>query len=119
MALVPWLAALDGLTSLRATVAAALLMATAVELAMFGWFATAVEAYTRTPQVVGLALLAVAAPLLQPQIVTSALARWLVRRRGAGALRIALTTTCAWIATEWLCPKLFDDTIGYALWPAS
>jgi apolipoprotein N-acyltransferase len=118
VALVPWLAALDRLTSLRATTAAALLMATAVELAMFGWFAKAVEAYTRTPQAVGLVLLAVFGPLLQPQIVTSALARWLVRRRGAGALRIALTTTCAWIATEWLCPKLFDDTIGYALWPA-
>jgi apolipoprotein N-acyltransferase len=116
---VPWLAALDRLTSLRATVAAALLMATAVELAMFGWFARAIEAYTRTPQVVGLVLLAVFAPLLQPQIVTCALARWLARRRGAGALQVALTTACAWIATEWLCPKLFDDTIGYALWPAA
>ena len=118
MALTPWLAALDRLRSPRATLAAALLMAAAVELAMFAWFADAVEAYTGTPRLVGLALLTVCAPILQPQIVTFALGRWLARRRGAGAARLAMIGACVWVGTEWACPKLFDDTLGYALWPA-
>jgi apolipoprotein N-acyltransferase len=119
VALVPWLAALDRLRSPRATLAAALLMAVAVELAMFGWFADAIEAYTATPRLLGLALLVVCAPVLQPQIVAFAMGRWLARRRGAGAARLAVTGACVWIGTEWLCPKLFDDTLGYALWPAA
>ena len=61
-------------------------MAIAFELAMFGWFARAIEAYTGTPRLVGLVLLVLARaapPAAVP--VTCALARWLARRRGAGA----------------------------------
>jgi apolipoprotein N-acyltransferase len=116
--LAPWLAALDRLRSSRTTLAAALLMTAAVELSMFGWFADAVEAYTATPRLVGLALLAACAPMLQPQIVTFALARRMARRRGARAVRLAVTGASVWVGTEWACPKLFDDTLGYALWPS-
>jgi apolipoprotein N-acyltransferase len=93
-------------------------MAVAFELAQFGWFGGAVEAYTGTPRVIGLALLALLGPLLQPQFVVFALARRLARRRGASAVRQALLGACVWVGTEWLCPKLFGDTLGYALWPS-
>ena len=118
VALVPWLAALDATRSLRATVGVALLMATAFELAVFGWFANALQAYTALPRVAGLGLLALAAPLLQPQLPAFALARWWARRRGLGAVRRAVAGACVWVGVEWLCPKLFGDTLGYGLWPS-
>ncbi|HKA28601.1 MAG TPA: apolipoprotein N-acyltransferase [Candidatus Binatia bacterium] len=117
--LVPWLAALDRARSLRATLAVALLMTVAFEVAGFGWFAEAVERYTATPAPVALVLLALFAPLLQPQLITCALARWATLRRGSGALRVALAGACAWVGTEWAVPKLFGDTIGYGLWPSA
>jgi apolipoprotein N-acyltransferase len=117
--LVPWLAALDRARSLRATLALGVLMAVAFEVAGFGWFATAVQSYTGTPVAVSLVLLALCAPLLQPQLVTCALARGVMRRRGAGDARVALAGACAWVGTEWAVPKLFGDTIGYGLWPGT
>jgi apolipoprotein N-acyltransferase len=116
--LVPWLAALDRARSLRGTLAVALLMAVAFEVAGFGWFAAAVQRYTATPASVALVLLVVCAPLLQPEIVACACARRAARRHGAGAARTALVGACAWVGTEWAVPKLFGDTIGYGLWPA-
>ncbi len=116
--LAPWLWALDRQRSLRGVLGLAVLMAVACELAGFGWFATAVEAYTGTPRIVGLGLLALAAPLLQPQLVTVALARRVLQRRGAAAARVALAAACTWVGTEWVFPKLFDDTLGYGLWPS-
>lgn len=118
VALAPWLAALDRVRGVRATLAVALVMAVGFELAQFGWFAAAVEAYTATPASLALALLALAAPLLQPQIVTFALARRAARRCDPGALRLALTGACVWVGTEWACPKLLGDTLGYPLWPS-
>ncbi len=116
--LAPWLAALDRARSLRGTLGLALAMAVAFELAQFGWFGAAVEAYTGTPRAIALVLLALLGPLLQPQFVVFALARRWARRRGAGVSRVALTGACVWVGTEWACPKLFGDTLGYALWPS-
>jgi apolipoprotein N-acyltransferase len=116
--LAPWLAVLDRARGWRATVAVALGMTVVFELVQFGWFAEAMHLYTATPWALALALLVLASPLLQPQLVALALARHALRRRAAGAVRLALTGACVWVGTEWACPKLLGDTLGYPLWPS-
>src|SRR5205823_4289454 len=73
--LVPWLAVLDRAASVRAALAAGLLMSLAFVLAVFGWFAAAIGTYTGAPSPVALVLLLAAAPLLEPQLLAFALAR--------------------------------------------
>jgi apolipoprotein N-acyltransferase len=118
VALVPWIAALDRRDSLRATIVLALALSAAYTLAVFAWFAFAVETYTKIPAVVALALLAVAGPLIEPQVVGFALARWWVRRRTGRRWLAACAASAAWLAVEWLAPKLFGDTLGIGLYPA-
>jgi apolipoprotein N-acyltransferase len=116
VALVPWLTALDRVRTLRGALAAGLLMAVAFELAVFGWFAPAIADYTAAPVWVHVAILALAAPLLQPQFVTTALARAALRRDGGGPVALALATAATYVATEAVVPKLFGDTLGYPLY---
>src|SRR5262249_47811374 len=96
-----------------------LLMAVAFELAVFGWFAHAIEVYTGTPEIVALVLLVVMAPLLQPQLLALALARHVAPRPRAAGGGGPLAGAVAWVGTEWACPKLFGDTLGYGLWPCA
>lgn len=117
--LVPWLVTLDRARTLRGALAQGLCFCLAFSLLVFGWFAVAIAGYTGAPQWVGwLALVLLAPLLLQPQVLVFASARWLARRRGAGALRIAFTGAGAWVGAEWLLPKLFADSIGHGLLPA-
>ena len=58
-----------------------------------------------------------AAPLFQPQFIAFALVRHVVGRRHGRALR-ALAGAAAWVATEWLVPRLLGDTLGYGLYPS-
>jgi apolipoprotein N-acyltransferase len=121
---VPWLAALDRVVSLRGALGLGLLMGVAFVAAVFGWFARAIAAYTGAPPVLAWFLLLLAAPLVQPQFISFALARHLARtggtgaaaaRRGAVAWRVALAGACFYVGTEWAIPKLFRDTLGYGL----
>jgi apolipoprotein N-acyltransferase len=123
VALVPWLAVLDRARSIREVVLAAWLMSVAFELAVFGWFARAIETYTGAPHAAALALLALAAPLLQPQLVVFALVRHGARTAatpaaGRALLFTALVGASAYVGTEWAVPKLFADTLGYGLYPS-
>jgi len=112
--LVPWLLVLDGAPSLAAALGLGAAMAVAFELAVFGWFADSMATYAGAPPAAMLALLALAAPLLQPQLVTFAAVRYLARRR-RGPAGAALAGACAYVGTEWACGKLFADTLGYCL----
>ncbi|HVN85421.1 MAG TPA: apolipoprotein N-acyltransferase [Candidatus Binatia bacterium] len=116
-ALVPWLALLDRVTSVRAALAAGWLMCEAFVLIVFAWFPSAIQNYTTWPWWLAVAAVIAVAPLLQPQFLTVALARHLVRRR-AGWLPVAFTGACIYVGTEWLCPKLFADTLGQTLYPS-
>ncbi len=116
VALAPWLVALDRLSTLRGDCAAGLTMAVAFELAVFGWFAFAITDYTGAPALAHLVILALASPALQPQFVTTALARGFVRRNGGGPLAVVLVTAATYVATEAVSPKLFGDTLGYPLY---
>jgi len=115
--LVPWLRTLDASASLATTLSNAWAMSVAFTLAVFAWFAGAIGSYTQLGEPAGLALLAVAAPLFQPQFLAFALARRLAGRRHGAVLR-ALAAASAWVAAEWLVPKVLGDTLGHGLHPA-
>ena len=114
VALVPWLLALEGTRGPFAALRDGWLMSVAYVLAVLGWFGVAIGAYVGIGALPGLLVALVAAPLLQPQFLVFVLVRrWVGRRHGA-ALR-ALAGACAWVATEWLWPKLLGDTLGHGL----
>jgi apolipoprotein N-acyltransferase len=117
VALVPWLAALDGARTLRAALAAALAMSLAFTLCVFPWFADAIVAYTGAPLAVAWAVLLLLAPVLEPQLFVFAAARFAAVRR-AGRARAALVGALAWVGAEWALPKLFADSLGHGLLPA-
>jgi apolipoprotein N-acyltransferase len=113
--LVPWLAVLDRAASPSAVLLASLAMCAAFVLGAFGWFAESVSVYTGLSPCVALALLVVAAPLLQPQLVVFACVRRLVRAR-AGIAYATATAALAYVGAEWMFPKLFGDTIGHGFY---
>jgi apolipoprotein N-acyltransferase len=114
--LVPWLLALNAARTFTGALLAGWLMSIAYVAAVFLWFGAALDAYTGMGTVAAAALLCVLAPLLQPQVIVFAAVRHLARRRhGAGSS--ALAGACAWVAVEWLYPKLLGDTLGHGLAP--
>ena len=117
--LIPWLAALDRLPRLGATLAAGWLMSVAFTLAVFWWFVDAVAGYAGVPWGAALAVIVATAPLIQPQFVVHAAARHLARRRGAASWQLALLGACAYVGAEWALPKLFADTIGHGFLAAA
>ena len=117
VALVPWLLSLAAQPTLARALISAWAMSIAFTLAVFAWFANAIGAFTHWGDAAGLALLVVAAPLFQPQFLAFALARHLAGRRHGVALR-ALAAASAWVACEWLVPRLLGDTLGAGLHPS-
>ena len=118
VALVPWLLALNATATLSGAARSGLLMSLAFVAAVFAWFGVAIGAYTGIGPATGLLILLLAAPLLQPQLLAFALVRHLAGRRHGPLLR-ALAGASAWVATEWLVPKLLGDTIGHGLYPSA
>jgi apolipoprotein N-acyltransferase len=117
VALLPWLRALDAETRIGPALLGAWAMAVAYTAAVFYWFGAALGAYTQIGAGAGLALLLLAAPLFQPQILVFALVRHVVRRQH-GAVLGALAGAAAWVATEWAFPHVLGDTLGHGLYPA-
>lgn len=115
--LVPWLLSLDRVRSARGAGVAALAMAVAFVAAVFGWFAPAIADYTGAPTAGAMAVLLLAAPMLQPQIIAYALVRHAAAKRYGTAARATLAIA-AWIAVEWTAPRLFGDTLGHGLQPS-
>jgi len=121
IALVPWLAVLDRSTSLRQALAAGVLMCVAFVVAVFWWFASAIQSYTAGPWPAAPLLLVLVAPLVEPQFVVFALVRHLVRGAAPGSARgVAgvVAAACAYVGSEWASGKLFADTLGHGLYPS-
>ncbi len=117
VALAPWLCTLNAQRTFTSTLWSAYLMSVAYTIAVFAWFGIAVGSYTQVGSAIGLAVLLVGAPLFQPQFFAFAWVRHAARRKH-GALVCALAGASAWVATEWLVPKLLGDTLGYGLYPS-
>ena len=115
--LAPWLSTLNASRTLTATLGWAYLMTLAFTLAVFAWFGAAFGRYTQAGAGTGLAVLLLAAPLLQPQFLVFALLRHASGCRHGPLLR-ALAAAASWVAAEWLLPKLLGDTLGYGLYPS-
>ncbi len=92
-------------------------MSGAFVIAVFAWFASAIATYTGNAVATSLAALILLAPLLQPQLVTFALARHVARR--SGFWRATVVGACIYVGTEWLLPKLFGDTIGHGFYASA
>ena len=117
VALVPWLRTLDANRTLGGTLLGAYAMAVAFTAVVFPWFGSAIGSYTQLGTPIGLAVLLIAAPLFQPQFLAFAVVRH-VTGRHHGPILCALAGAAAWVATEWLVPRLLDDTFGYGLYPS-
>ncbi len=115
--LVPWLLALESTATLGASLRSGWLMTVAFTAAVFGWFGVAIGNYTGIGAGTGVAALLVLAPLLQPQLIVFALIRYWVGRRHGPWLR-AIAAASAWVACEWLVPRLFGDSLGHGLYPS-
>jgi apolipoprotein N-acyltransferase len=118
VALVPWLRALDAGRSLRRSLLSGWLMSVGYTAAVFYWFGSALGAYTQIGAGWGLALLLLAAPLFQPQILVFALVRSLARRR-LPPVGAALAAAAAWVAAEWALPHALGDSFGHGLYPSA
>ncbi|MFN2377832.1 MAG: apolipoprotein N-acyltransferase, partial [Candidatus Binatia bacterium] len=116
--LVPWLVVLDRTRTLRGSALSGLAMCVAFEAAVFAWFGYAIAVYSGAPASAGLLVVLLAAPLLQPQFVVFAVVRRLVRHHHGWALR-ALAGASAWVATEWLFPKLLADNLAHGIYPST
>ena len=117
VALVPWLWVLDRSRTWAGTLAAALAMTLVLVGVVFFWFGSAIGRFTGLGPEAGFALLLLAAPLLQPQLMVAALLRHGVRQRH-GAARGALAGAAGWLGTEWLLLKPLGDTLGHGLYPS-
>ncbi|MGO1000126.1 apolipoprotein N-acyltransferase [Lysobacter sp. CA196] len=118
VALVPWLLVLNHDRSTLRVLAHGALMSIAFMAAVFHWFGAAIGAYTGVGALTATAALLVLAPLLQPQFLAFAFVRQWVGRRYGPVLR-ALAAASAWVACEWLMPKLLGDTLGHGLFPSA
>ena len=117
VALVPWLLALDSTHSVVGTACSGLMMSLAFVVAVLAWFGFAIAHYAGAASAAGLLIVLAASPLLQPQFIAFALVRQLVGRRHGAVVR-ALAGASAWVAAEWLFPKLLGDTLGHGLYPS-
>jgi apolipoprotein N-acyltransferase len=114
---VPWLLTLDATRTAAGAARSGLVMSIAFVAAVFAWFGFAIAGYLGMPAATGLLALLAAAPLLQPQLLAFALVRHVAGRHHGAVVR-ALAGAAAWVATEWLVPRLFSDTLGHGLHPS-
>ncbi len=117
-ALVPWLLVLNSGRTLAGAVISGWLMSVAYVVAVFGWFGSAIGAYTGVGTLTATIALCVLAPLLQLQVLVYAVSRHLVGRRSGPVVR-ALAGASAWVACEWIWVKLLGDTLGHGLYPSA
>jgi apolipoprotein N-acyltransferase len=116
--LVPWLLALDRVPSWPRALCSGVVMAIAFSVAVFAWFPLAMADYAGAPVALTAAIALVAAPALQPAFAVFGVVRHVARAGGLGGAGVAIAGASAWVATEWLVPKLLGDTLGIGLYPS-
>jgi apolipoprotein N-acyltransferase len=114
---VPWLLTLDRIRTARGAALAGLAMCVGYVAAIFAWFGYAIAVYSAGAAAVGLLVLLLSAPLLQPQFIVFAIVRFYAGRHYGAALR-TLIGACAWVGTEWMFPKLLADSLAHGFYPS-
>lgn len=117
VALVPWLVLLSRAATLGRTLLLAWVMTLLLVLAGYYWFGFAIARFTGSGPVAGMAVLLLAAPLLQPQLMAFAMTRHVVGRH-RGALAGVLAGAAVWVGVEWAVLKPLGDTLAHGLYPA-
>lgn len=118
VALVPWLVTLDTERTFWGDMLSGWLMSLAFVVAVFSWFGAAIGAFTGVGAPVATLVLFALAPLMQPQFLAFVLARQWVGRRHGLLLR-AIGGASAWVACEWLLPKVLGDTLAHGLFSSA
>jgi apolipoprotein N-acyltransferase len=114
---VPWLLTLERIRTARGAALSGLAMCLGFVAAIFAWFGLAIAVYSAGAAAAGLLVLLLSAPLLQPQFIVFAVVRYYAGRSYGTALR-TLIGACAWVATEWLFPKLLADSLAHGFYPS-
>ncbi len=117
VAFVPWMLSLNATRTIAGTLGNGVVMSIALTLTVFMWFGHSIGRFAQASDEAGLMVLLAVAPLFQPQIVAFVIARHLAGRYHGPVLR-AVAGASAYVATEWLVPKVLGDTIGYAVHPS-
>lgn len=115
--LVPWLLSLNASRSFLGALVNGWLMTIGLVAAAFAWLGVSIHAFFGVGETNGVLMLLAAAPIFQPQILAFVVSRYLVGAHHGRILR-AVAGASAWVATEWLVPKLLDDSIGYGVHPS-
>lgn len=113
----PWLLVLSRTRTLAGAAASGYFMCLAFVLAIFAWFGLAIAVYSAGAAFAGIVVLALAAPLLQPQFLVFAIVRH-AARRFHGPLLAAIAGASAWVAAEWMFPKLLADSLAHGFYPS-
>lgn len=115
--LVPWLAALDRVKSLRSALLAGVLMSQAYMLGVGYWVPSTIQGFSGASWVTSLLVMIVISPILQPQFIALSVVRHLARQgRPMRFLPVApLAGACAYVGAEWLLPDILGDTLGHWL----
>ncbi|MBP6751022.1 MAG: hypothetical protein KA144_15410, partial [Xanthomonadaceae bacterium] len=114
--LVPWLLTLNASRSFLGALVNGWLMSIGMVAAAFMWLGVSIDTFFGVGEYNGILILLAAAPFFQPQILPFVLSRYLVGTHHGPILR-AVAGASAWVAAEWLAPKLLDDSIGYGVHP--
>ncbi|MCY1018033.1 apolipoprotein N-acyltransferase [Pyxidicoccus sp. MSG2] len=119
VALVPWLAVVDGARSRREALGLGLALGAVFSAAVFGWFAGSVQSYSQAPLWVCWLALLLMSPVVQLQFPLAALARYVARRAVDASPRLSwlppVVTALVYVGVEWFAPKLFADSLGLGL----
>lgn len=117
VALLPWLAALDRVKSIRGAFLAGLFMSEALVATCCYWFPSAIHDYSGMPWGICLFVVLLIAPLLEPQFVIMALVRRIAGKKAFSFIPLApIAGACAYVGAEWAIPKLFPVTLGHPLY---
>lgn len=115
--LVPWLLTLNASRSFLGALVNGWLMSIGMVAAAFMWLGVSIHTFFGVGEYNGILILLIAAPIFQPQILPFVVSRYLVGTHHGPILR-AVAGASAWVAAEWLAPKLLDDSIGYGVHPS-
>jgi apolipoprotein N-acyltransferase len=112
---IPWLATLERAPTWRHALLSAWLMCIAYVGAVFWWFAAGIADYTGAGVAPAALLLALFAPLVQPQIIVAGVLFHATRRSATVWVR-SFAVASAYCGAEWALPRLFGDTIGHGFY---